>query len=292
MLTIQLPARASDDLNWSKPKQEALHAIERGDEIFWEFDLGLSLPYFPLEDELLFRSLSLSLSTFTQELWPVFQKNSRGICLYKGSVDFSSFFIWSENQFANWNEWIGNRAKAKKEHLRRLFCADSFALYFQMLSHNLPDEMAITLILDGAGCGSLSETLQLLSKERFEHFSLQVQSLSLTESSSLAVCFPEESQCTQEVLEKLDQIFDTLEKPIRVIQEPFLTEGWEGVEYLYVLSEALQERGKRKLMGFCAAGGTVIVEGKPIGLEQEINSQEIRGRGIRTPGLLVPNQSR
>lgn len=261
----------SNDLKWLQPKEEALKALERGDTIFWEFDLGLSPPYFPLEDELVFHSLSLSLFTFTKELWPIFQKNTAGICLYKGSIDFSSFFVWSENQLANWEEWIPERPKARVEHLRRLFCADAFALYFQMLSHRLPDEMPITLVLEGIECGSWAETLQLASKERFEHFSLQLQGIPLSNSSSLAVCFPEEATCAQEILERLDHLFDTLEKPIRVIQEPFLTENWEGVEYLYVLSGTLTERGKRKLMGFCAAGGTVIVDGDPIGLEQEIN---------------------
>lgn len=282
----------SDDLKWIKPKEEALKAEERGDTIFWEFDLGLSLPFFPLEDELVFQSLSLSLFTFTKEIWPIFQKNTSGICLYSGSLDFTPFFMWTETQLANWEEWVVERPKARKEHLRRLFCADAFALYFQMLSHRLPDEMPITLIFKDTEIDSWAELLQLASKERFEHFSLQLQGIPLCSSSSTAICFPEEAACSQEILEKLDHLFDTLEKPIRVIQEPFLTENWEGVEYLYVLSSSLKERGKRKLMGFCAAGGTVVVDGAPIGLEQEINLEEIRGRGIRTPGLLVPNQSR
>lgn len=292
MITIQLPSKISDDLNWSLPKAQALQALERGEKIFWEFDLGLGAPYFALEDELLFHSLSLSLTTFSKELWPLFQKNTEGVCLYNGSIDFSPHFAWSDKQLLNWSSWKKERPVAKEEHLRRLFCADAFAFYFQMLSHRLPDELPITLVFNGQGCGTLAETLQLVSKERFEHFTVELRDVPVSQAPSIAVCFPEEALCSQEILEKMDQIFDSLDKPIRVIPEPFLTEFWEEVEYLYVLSEALSPSGKRKLMGFCASGGTVIVEGNLIGLPQEIRAEEVRGRGIRTPGLLVPNQSR
>lgn len=292
MKTIRLPCRMSDDLSWQEPKDEALEAVKRGEDIFWEFDLGLSTPYFSLEDELLFHSLSLALLNFSKELWPLFQKNTAGSCLYEGSIDFSPFFVWSDKQLENWSVWKEDKPKVREEHLRRLFCADAFAFYFQMLSHRLPDELPITLVFHGKGCGSLAETFQLVSKERFEHFQLELRELPISQESSLAVCFPEQAQCSEEVLKKLDQIFEELEKPLRIIPEPFLTESWEEVEYLYVLSEALTPIGKRKLMGFCAAGGTVIVEGDLIGLSQELSGDEFRGRGIRTPGLLVPNQSR
>jgi hypothetical protein len=292
MITIRLPARITDDLNWSFQKTQGLEAVGRGEKIFWEFDLGLSASYFALEDELLFHSLSLSLTTFTKELWPLFQKSTEGACLYNGSIDFSSHFLWSDKQQMNWNNWKKERPPAREGHLRRLFCADSFAFYFQMLSHRLPDELPITLILNGHGCGTLAETLQLISKERFEHFTVELKDIPVSRAPSIAVCFPEEMLCSQEILEKMDRIFDGFEKPIRVIPEPFLTEFWEELEYLYVLSEAVTQSGKRKLMGFCASGGTVIVDGNPIGLPQEIGAEEVRGRGIRTPGLLVPNQSR
>jgi hypothetical protein len=288
MKTILLPCQMSDDLSWQGPRKEA----EKTDSIFWQFDLGLSSPYFPLEDELLFQSLVLSLSTFTKEFWPLFQENTEDLCLYRGPIDFSSFFLWSEKQLSNWEDWKKDRPLAKETHLRRLFCADAFSSYLQMLSHQLPDEVPITLILNGKNCGTFAESFQLLSKERFEHFTLKIEGLPLTDTSFSALCFPEESQCSQHILEQLDQMLDLLEKPTRVIQEPFLTESWEGVEFLYVLSSAVTSRGKRKLMGFCAAGGTVIVQGESLGLPNEVSFEEIRGRGIRTPGLLVPNQSR
>jgi hypothetical protein len=324
MMTISLPSRLSDDLRWLKPRQIALQALERGDKIFWEFDLGLSSPYFPLEDELTFQALSLSLTTFSKELWPLFQEATEGVCLYRGSADFSSFFTWTEKQQALWSQWCQERPEGKEEHLRRLFCADAFAFYFQMLSHRLPDELPISLSLEVKECGiplvtqnlacglresalksttagfanvpvlshTLAEALQIVSKERFEHFLVDIQGISLSYDSPLALCFPEESQCSQKVLEKLDLILDQLDQPVRIIQEPYLTELWEGVEYLYVLSEAVTPSGHRKLKGFCASGGTVLVEGDLMGLSQEIRIEEIRGRGIRTPGLLVPNQSR
>lgn len=292
MITIQLPSKISDDLNWIEPKKTAFKAIDEGKKIFWEFDLGLTAPYFPLEDELIFHSLCLSLTTFSKELWPFFQEHTESASLYRGSADFSSFFSWSEKQLFNWNSWQREKMANKEKHLRRLFCADAFAFYFQMLTYRLPDELSVTLTLNGKDCGTLAETLQLVSKERFEHFILDLQEIPLVKDSLTAVCFPQEAECSQEILEKLDELFDCLEKPLRVIPELFLTESWDEVEYLFVLSDALSQSGKRKLIGFCAAGGTVITLGKKIGLSQEIGIEEIRGRGIRTPGLLVPNQSR
>ena len=292
MITIELPCRIHSDLSWVEPKQKALLALERGEKIFWHFDLGLSDPYFPLEDELIFQSLSLALKHFTKEFWPAFEKITEGACFYQGSADFSSYFVWSEKQQMNWAEWKEKRPQGKEKHLLRLFCADAFSFYFQMLTHSLPDELPVTLILDGEGCGTLAETLQLVSKERFEYFLIELRGMPVSEKPSIALCFPPEAQCDEKILSTLDEMLLLLEQPIRVAAEPFLTEQWEGVEYLYVLSDALTQMGKRKLIGFCAAGGTVIVEGTPIGLSQEIGIEEIRGRGIRTPGLLVPNQSR
>lgn len=137
------------------------------------------------------------------------------------------------------------------------------------MSHSLPDELSLGLYFDTAGCGSKAEIHQLLSKERFEYFDLPTDDSNAT----LAVCMPREEVCTDLILSKLDSLFASLKEPFRVIEETFLTESWEGVDQIHVISEAVTLHGKRKLMGFCAAGGLVIVEGAPLGLPNEISSK-------------------
>ena len=68
-----------------------------------------------------------------------------------------------------------------------------------------------------------------------------------------------------------------------MIEELFLTESWEGVDRLYVLSEATTSQGKRKLLGFCAAGGTVIVEGESLGLPNEVLVKNFGAEGFEPP---------
>jgi hypothetical protein len=50
-----------------------------------------------------------------------------------------------------------------------------------------------------------------------------------------------------------------LQSPVsfKPVYESLLTEQWDGLDEIYVLSEALTPQGKRKLLGFEAAGGKV-----------------------------------
>ncbi len=256
---ILIPAQPHETLDWQKQKEDA--AATKG-KIVWEFDLGLNGPYFPLEDELRFSSLSLALSNFTKEIWPSFQESTAKAVLYRGSADFSSFFKWSERQEANWTAWKEGKPDSGEAHMRRLFCAETFAAYFQMLAHKLPDELPLTLALNAGALGTLAQTYHLLSSERFEHFLLEIEGFAKpSKETNIGVCFPQDSFCSQAILNKLDRLFSSLKEPFRIVYESTLSEEWEGLDVLYIVPEAMTVQGKRKLMGFCAAGGTVINDG-------------------------------
>ncbi len=237
---MKLSAKPHDDLNWQ---------IEGTPEIF-EFDLGLHEPYFPLEDELHFQALSTALTHFTKEVWPRFPE-AKGI-LYRGSADFSAFFKWSEQQEENFALWLGERPA--ETHLKRLFCAEAFITYFQMLAHRLPDEMPLTLVLNPKNTGTLAETLHLLSTERFEHFTLETP---FAFDSTTGVCFPTDEKCNGVLLEKMNRLLSKLSS-FRPIYESLLTEQWNGLDQIIVFEETLTPQGRRKLRGFEAAGGKVI----------------------------------
>lgn len=242
---MKLFIRPEDDLNWS---------IEEDPKIF-EFVLGS----IPLEDELYFNALAVGLGRFSTEVWPKFPA-SKAI-LYRGEADFSKNFLWTERQEANFLEWLSGMPEGNEAHQKRLFCAEVYIHYFQMLAHKLPDEIPLILHLEAKEIGTLAETFHLLSPERFEHFELQPE---FCKTSTIGVCFPPDTKCSKEILEKLDRFLTTMPH-FRAVYENLLTEQWDGLDVLYVLPEALTERGRRKILGFQAAGGEV---------------HEIRGRGI------------
>lgn len=268
---IILPAQPHSDLNWTNQIKEAESSSQK---IIWEFDLGLDAPYFPLEDELRFQTLTMALSKFSKEIWPLFQEKTEAAILYRGPADFTPFFSWSERQEGNFETWKEDRPNGDEAHLRRLFCAEAFIAYFQMLAHRLPDELTLILQLDAGTSGTLAERLHLLSPERFDHFQLEIKGLPDDSHASLGICFPEEGECDRNVLQRLDTVIEQIKTPFKAIPEALLTERWDGIDYLYVLSDAVSSRGKRKLMGFCAAGGIVILDGPSLGLPSEISLEE------------------
>jgi hypothetical protein len=247
-MIFRLPCRPHEDLKWE------LDSLPEG-QILWQFDLGLEDPYFPLEDDLCFQALALGLKRFSEEVWPRFQDRTRGAILYEGSADFSTHFSWTATQESNWELWRQQQPRAEEAHLKRLFCAESFVTYFQMLAHKLPDELPLILRLQVFPHGSLAELLHLLSPERFAHFQVELQGLpsQIDAQASQGVCFPEEWDGT--VLEEIDQFLSTRSEPCRAVFEGILTEQWDGLDELYV--GKISEKGKRKLAGFKAAGGKV-----------------------------------
>lgn len=263
MKSIHLPCSSQNDLNWSS----CLPSLEEKGPFFWIADLSIDIP---LEDELLFQSVKFALSHFSKTVFPTYEKKSLGFCLYQGSIDFNPYFCWTSHQEESFSLWAKEKKSFSEKQLKRLFYRDSYALYFQMLSHALPDELEAYLIFDHFSDATLAERLQLLSKERFEHFSLvapsfkgwngliwEKEKILPASSAPIALCFPEEEVLDQKLLERIDQLLETLPSDIRVIPEPFLTEMWEGVDELFVLEKALSSRGKRKIAGFLATGGEV-----------------------------------
>ena len=259
---ISLSCRPSSDLQWD------LSLVPSKGEILWYFDLGLEDPFFPIDDPFHFESIKMGLNKFSREIWPLYKERSRGAILYRGSADFSTHFLWTENQKENYEKW---KQDSNYEFGKQIFTANAFVHYFQMLSFSLPDELPLFLFLDANIEGTLVEKHLLLSKERFQHFQVAIKDLPFTsemtwdgknrisfpEKPSRAICFPQEAMWTEEIQKKLESIFRRVKQPFRVISELFLNEDWEGVDELYVLEDAVSYQGKRKINGFLATGGNV-----------------------------------
>jgi hypothetical protein len=75
-------------------------------------------------------------------------------------------------------------------------------------------------------------------------------------------------------MEALIQRFDKKVIPYRLVHEAELTSLWDGLDDLFVLGDSITTEGLRKLKGFQAAGGRVVVIGKALNLPSAITLEE------------------
>ena len=275
---VRLPAHLSDDLDWTQEIELAKQMIAEGKFLLWEIDLGLNTATFNPNDTASFYSYSLALEHFAKTVWPTFQTQTFGLVLYRSSFDPCRHFPISqwEAAFAEWSS-------ARKEDYE-LFCTQLFSEYLHRLVSFLPESVLPFLWMEIPEKMSAARQAQLLSKDRFEylHFILRgaktpfsgicLESNSPHPMCSVGVCLPGDDVINKTVLEQMDALFADLQEKethFRVVPEEKLTEGWDGLDQLIVFSSALGPRGKRKLLGFIAAGGTVSTVGDAIGLPEE-----------------------
>lgn len=187
------------------------------------------------------------------------------------------------------------------KRLASLFCRDVAIEYMRLLTNRLPDTLSRYLLLDARSIShSLLWQAQLLNAESFEHLQLAVQGASLPlqvlkweqedfiegyigskelshqsmPEVKVGICLPpiERRRPSQyQGLEEALQLLMQKEVAFRLIPENHLITEWDGLDDLIYVPDGLSSQGKRKLQGFCAAGGCVVTLGDSIGLDQEIN---------------------
>ena len=123
--------------------------------------------------------------------------------------------------------------------------------YLHRLISFLPDTLLPFALIDTVA--SPAKAAQLLSKARFEHLILKNHKII---PSSTAIYLPNDSLIDPAFLQKLDHLLPKLTS-FRIIPEEKLTEQWDGLDLLLVDPDKISIQGKRKLLGFIAAGGTV-----------------------------------
>ena len=249
----------------------------------------------PLTNQTLFLSLSLALEHFRDTLWKEFETHTSSVSLYEGKVDFSQDFMWSREQTENFQLWLQDRfetieclnqelgmqvnsfsevlPKQFQETILPVFCRDVVAEYFFLLTHRMPDAMPLSVELDASSASPLLQ-VQLLNREIFGRIELKIKG-SLLFSHGLcqsAICLPSIKKCRPSDYEKMEVVLDYLLEnkiPFKVIPEEKLITEWDGLDYIFYNPSALTYQGKRKLQGFCAAGGTVISVKDKMGFAQE-----------------------
>lgn len=279
---IILPAGLSDDLNWKE--QELIGSQESS--ILWYLDFSFPNMRFSPQDSLKLQAQFIAMEYFSKKIWSKFEKNTSGVILYQGTTDFSRIFpkeLWLE-PFLNWLELLKKNVSDEHElktssnglleHYYELYATQLFAELIQRLAVFLPEACSALLLIEVKD--SLSCLAQKFSLERFESFvllDLKKQQLPfLNQNAVLGICLPSDSHCDQRTLMQMDSILTALKQKrvdFRCIPESKLNHFWNGLDTILVFSRTISVQGKRQLLGFCATGGTVVIEGESLCLPQE-----------------------
>ncbi len=185
------------------------------------------------------------------------------------------------------------------KHLVRLFCRDVTVEYISLLASRLPDALPCYMLLDVSLIDNPLWQVQLLHPECFEKLNLAVKGSFLPlqamgwrssspygiiasesipipfhQEATIGVCLPSMEMCRPSQYEGLEEALRYLlakNLPFRLISENHLTSEWDGLNELLYVPAGLSPQGKRKLQGFCAAGGTVITLSTKLGLPYEVS---------------------
>lgn len=250
---IRLPAHLSSDLDWSREKEHAQQLSTAGKPILWEIDLGLESFEFMPGDTASFYSFSLAIEEFAKQIWPTFQEHTFGVSIYRGVFPPTRHFPkehW-ETTFADWGQ----------EGDYELFCVQMLSDYLHRLISFFPDAAVPIAFIDASQISSLSKAAQFFSTARFEHLHPIITGAKIPfckVHSTLGVLLPCDAAMNASVHKSLENVLENLNEPFRIVPEEKLTEQWDGLDKLIVISEALSPQGKRKLQGFEAAGGEII----------------------------------
>ena len=293
IVRVHLPASLRDDLRWTTQKEQAEQIITAGKSILWEIDLELASFMFTPENSAAFFSFSLAIEEFKASLFAQFQKQTFGVILYRGDFPSSKHFpfIHWESAFLDWAEDL-DILKSRYD----LYCAQMMSEYLHRLVSFLPDSTLPFALIDATLMRSPGQIAQLLSKGRFEHIQLALKGATCPFSGicweegehgrgylgnafcknedaddangqflnhdvyTLGLYLPQDKLLDAPLIQEIDQLIlklNTDQIPFRMISEEKLTEQWDGIDKLIVPTQAISGQGRRKLLGFIAAGGRI-----------------------------------
>lgn len=311
-VVIYVNCAEDSDFQWEEARLLAARAVEQEKWIFWDLDFKFQEERLFLEDTSSFFSAGIAIEEFIKTLWTPYQQNTLGACLFKGGVDFGRYFVWTELHEQHYLEkkkdslFLDSDSKMD-EMGRKLYAADVFSDYLHRISSFLPDTLIPFCLFDVASIESNAFLSMLLSKERFQHILLGLKRSKLplgclnweegncfggwigrkspyfaaVHDVNVGVCVPLEENMSEDLLKKLDDVYDHLEElqiPFRVISELYLNESWNGIDELIVFSSVVSVQGLRKIKGFLAAGGKIVHAEASLGLESEMSLAEFSNR--------------
>lgn len=190
---IPIDAGLTAELNWENARKIARKAIDEGLYILWDIRLDLFASTLALSDSPQYLALQLALDHFKETLWNEFASHTLGACLYRGSIDLTSKWLWKESECQQLREWFSHRFESAKFlgcptfneitpdklressyglHYLRQHCLELFIDYLTLLMVALPVEVLPFIAFDLTKVPSQAEQLQLLSLESLNPFHL------------------------------------------------------------------------------------------------------------------------
>lgn len=248
--------------------------------------LALSLEHF--RDSLWqeFKSQTLGLSffrgsaDFSQNFpWDNHQKHN--FQEWKQEVGCSHLGAWDELSLSQ---------RCEERRFTQLFCRDVALEYLSLLAARLPDSLRTYIYLDALSLADFPlNQLQILNPERFDRLRLALKGSSLPFNAwgwqtpsyqgysgvisadlplvpkiSIGLCVPPLGFYHSSHYQGFEEGIKCLKErhlDFKLIAEHQLTSQWDELDYLLYTPAGLSSQGRRKLQGFCAAGGTVISTG-------------------------------
>lgn len=308
--SLLLDARLQSKLQWEEQLNWAEQLVDSGYQLFWQLDFGICRDLCqPLSDEMQFRSFGIAVDHFVHSVWTRFQAQSLGVSLYRGSLDFSRHFPWTDEQRQGFQDFLKEKGKKESslDHFLKqpegkyevqLFCRDVVVEYLELLSTRLPPSLLAFALVESYGVSIGPVEAELLSREAFQHIHPIVRGQTQahramrwegnnytsgfigrwkaqkveTTTSQVGVLLPARERSSWDLVQKLGEVVNVLDKErtvYRYIPESLLTMDWEGLESVIYVSEGVSPAGFRQLQGFVAAGGRPVAYGEPLGLDGE-----------------------
>lgn len=314
---IYVDLSKSSTLCFDQQKSLAQAITEKKGKILWDIDFKLVEEVVDVRFEGFFNTLNLGFTSFLNDLLAPYLKDSFGVCLFKSSLGFLDLLPWNKADEIFFEEWLKDEIGLLKKtscekHLKRLFLMNTFSEYLHRFSSRIFDETISFVSFNTQDISSQAKIFQLLSHKRFNHIKLIVSdhhipldgitqgrgypgfgSMGKTifkkqdiKKPKVGVCFPDDPYCDEETLKKFDKLFRILSEhniSYRIFPEHDGMHGWDELDSIIILSQAVSAYGKRILQGFKAAMGEVVYIDKPLHLFEERSLEEWiknRGRGI------------
>ncbi len=277
-VVIELPAGLSQNLDWSSLQEAAKEVVSAGKYILW--DLNLELPSFVWkpDDLLSFHAFSLAIEQFCTQIYPLFKDATLGVNFYRGRIDFSRQFppfYWESS--------------SENPDCYPLFCMELLSDYLHRLVSILPAEVLSFAFFDVSDYSSFSKVARLFLQKRFEYICLGLKGAKgpypgicweegvasqgycgergvkeVKLNPLIGLFLPEDSLWNSSVLEEMEKTISRLQSSqisFRLIEEEKLTEQWDGLDEIIVISRSLVSvQAHRKFLGFIAAGGSIVYE--------------------------------
>lgn len=269
-VSVYLDGKISADLDWKEQEKLAQKLCDQGYQLFWHLDLGLfDKLHAPLSNQTQFLSLILSLEHFRDTLWKRYKQQTVGICIYKGSINFTMQLQWDDHLYESYLSWgkegLGSKFDETNPLYKMIFSRDTVAEYLTMMINRMPDFLQFFAFVEIPAVTNFALESQLTNREKFDRLQLvtrhsKLPDLSFDEKTKVGVCLPNHSVVDPDIYQNLECIFQHLSKQnilFRVIPEEFLIHEWDGLDYLILDPAGLSVQGRRKLQGFLAAGGII-----------------------------------